>query len=129
MYDEFYVIDRKIKHKKEYISELRARATSMTMSLGDRVQTSADDRLSNIMCKIVTAEDELQAMYKDLRRQKKLAYKEIQRLNNEDWQDIVYLHYVELVPMVDIARMKGKSVGSMYMKNNRAVKKLKKLLT
>jgi len=129
MYDEFYVIDRKIKHKKEYISELRARATSMTMSLGERVQTSADDRLSKIMCNIITAENELQEMYEDLGHQKELAKDEIRRLGNKDWEDIVYLHYVELIPMDEIARMRGKSVGSTYMKNNRAIKKLKKLLT
>ena len=129
MYDEFYAMDKKIKRKREYISELRARATSATMTLGERVQTSPDDRMSNIMCKIVTAENELQAMYEDLGHQKEIAYNEIKRLGNEDWEDIVYLHYVELMPMDEIARMKGKSLGSTYMKNNRAVKRLKKLLT
>lgn len=129
MYEEFYAIDRKIKRKREYITELRARAMSMTMSLGDRVQTTADDRLCNIMCKIVTAEDELAEMYADLNVRKKAAYDEIKRLENEDWQDIVYLHYIELMPMDEIAKIKNKSLGSTYMKNNRAIKRLKKLLT
>ena len=129
MYDEFYAYEQKIKRKRERITELRAKATSMTVGIGERVQSTPEDKMSRIMCEIVTAENDLQKMYEDLGHQKEIAYNEIKRLGNEDWQDIVYLHYVELMPMEDIAKMKGKSLGSTYMKNNRAVKRLKKLLT
>lgn len=129
MYDEFYTYDKKIKQKKEALDELRTLVTSMTSKLGERVQTSPEDKLSNIMCKIIMIENELDLLEEDVKKQKDLAYAEIQKLDNKEWQDIVYLHYVELEPITEIARKKGKTAGSIYMKNNRAVKRLKKLLT
>lgn len=129
MYDEFYEMEKKIERKRERIIELRSLATSMTVNLCERVQTTPDDRMATIMCKLDTAERELTELLREVGWHKKMAYEEIKKLENEDWQDIVYLHYVELMPMTEIAKMKGTTVGSAYMKNNRAVKRLKKLLT
>ena len=129
MFEDISAIDKKMKRKQQYIDELRSLATSMTMNLGERVQTSPEDRLSNIMVKIVTAENELDMMEAELKEYRERAYADIQKLDNKEWRDIVYMHYVELMPMKKISKIKGKSVGSLYMKSNRALKVLKKELT
>ena len=127
MYDELRELDQLIRRKKEMIAELRALATSLSAPMGLRVQTSHEDRLSNLMCKIIIAENELEEMIYDYKLSRKRAKEEIEQLRNEEWKEIMYLHYIEFIPIEDIASRKGKSVGSVYMKNNRAKKCLKKL--
>lgn len=129
MYRELREINEEIRRKQEYIAELRAMATSMTMPLSEKVQTSQEDRLSNLMCKIILAENELDSMVDDFADRKRKAKNEIFTLSNEDWQDILYLHYIEFKTFDEIARIKHCSVGAVKLRNNRAKKCLKKQLT
>ena len=129
MYEELREINNEIKRKQDYIDELRALATSMTMALGERVQTSPSDRLSNLMCKIIIAENELDSMIDDYADRKLKAKNEIFTLPNEEWQDIVYLHYIEYKSYPEIAQIKKTSLGAVQKKSQRAIKTLKKQLT
>ena len=85
------------------------------------------------MCKIIIAENELDGLIDDFADKKLKAKTEIFTLPNDDWQDIVYMHYIEFKPMDEIAQIlskrKGRSISkdAVYMKNNRALKHLKKL--
>lgn len=127
MYDELRELNEKINRKLEHIGNLRTMATSSSKPIGQHVQTSSEDRLSNLVCRIVEAEAELDRLidiYADMKRK---AQEEILMLPNRDWQDIVYQHYIENKPISVIADNKGITSTAAYMKNNRAVKCLKKI--
>lgn len=126
MFDELRDMNNEIKKKQEQIAELRSALTSSAMPMGIKVQTSPEDRLSALMCKIILLENELDGMvdtYADLKRD---ATQKIFALENEDWQDIVYAHYIEFKSFNEIARSKGWTKNKVTLKNNRAIKVLRK---
>ena len=134
MYEELKELNDLIRRKQEKIDELRAAAVSLSVPLDQRVQNSSEDRLANLMCKIIIAENELDGLIDDFADKKMKAKTEIFTLPREDWQDIVYMHYIEFKPMDEIAEIlsirKGRSISkdAVYMKNNRALKCLKKII-
>lgn len=134
MYEELKELNEIIRRKQERIDELRAAATSLSVPLDQRVQNSSEDRLANLMCKIIIAENELDGLIDDFADKKMKAKTEIFTLPIEEWQDIVYMHYIEFKPMDEIAQIlskrKGRSISkdAVYMKNNRALKYLKKII-
>ena len=122
MYDELRELNDIIRRKQEHIDELRTMATSLSAPIGNvHVQNSHEDRLANLMCKIIMAENELDEMIDDFADKKRKAIIEIHTLPKEDWQDIVYMHYIEFKPMEEVAKIKGISVESAYSRNNRAL--------
>lgn len=133
MYEELKELNDLIRRKQEKIDELRAAAVSLSVPLDQRVQNSSEDRLANLMCKIIIAENELDGLIDDFADKKMRAKTEIFTLPNDDWQDIVYMHYIEFKSMDEVAEIlsdKHKrliSTEAVYMKNNRALKFLKKL--
>lgn len=132
MYDELKELNNLIKRKQERLDELRAAAVSLSVPMDQRVQNSSEDRLANLMCKIIIAENELDEMIDDYADKKMRAKTEIFTLPNDDWQDIVYLHYIEFKSMDEVAEIlsdkhkRSISTEAVYMKNNRALKFLKK---
>lgn len=102
-----------IKRKQEHIDELRSALTSLSSPIGLKVQTSPEDRLSNLMCKIVMAENELDEMIDDYADRKRKAQIEIHKLPVTAWQDIVYMHYIEMKPMDEVAEILGISEGEI----------------
>lgn len=134
MYEELKELNDLIRRKQEKIDELRAAAVSLSVPLDQRVQNSSEDRLANLMCKIIIAENELDGLIDDFADKKMKAKTEIFTLPREDWQDIVYMHYIEFKPMDEISQILSKREGrniskdAVYMKNNRAIKYLKKTI-
>ena len=129
MFDELREMNELINRKQERIDELRSALTSIGVSYSsDRVQTSLHDKMADLMCKIVVMENELDAMIDDFSDMKSRAKRLIFTLNNEEWQDIVYTHYVEFKTFREIADRKGVTLNSVLLKNNRALKVLKKYL-
>lgn len=133
MYEELKELNEIIRRKQERIDELRAAAVSLSVPLDQRVQNSSEDRLANLMCKIIIAENELDGLIDDFADKKMKAKTEIFTLPREDWQDIVYMHYIEFKTFDDIAAVLTKqknhpvSVGAVKLKNNRALKCLKNI--
>lgn len=133
MYEELKELNEIIRRKQERIDELRAAAVSLSVPMDQRVQNSSEDRLANLICKIIIAENELDEMIDDYADKKMRAKMEIFTLPNDDWQDIVYLHYIEFKSMDEVAEIlsdkhkRSISTEAVYMKNNRALKFLKKL--
>lgn len=132
MYEELKEINRIIKRKQERLDELRAAVVSLSAPLGQRVQSSSEDRMANLMCKIVIAENELDELIDDFADKKLRAKQDIFMLPVDDWQDVVYMHYIEFKSMDEVASILSKKKGhtvtkeAVYMKNNRAIKYLKK---
>lgn len=126
MYEELRDMNLEIKNKQERIDELRASLTSMSMSLGERVQTSPEDRMSKIMCEIIVRETELEGMIDEYADLKAMVKGEIFSLDNEDWQDILYSRYVEFQTWDKIADKHNSTVKAVQQKKKRAIKKLKK---
>ena len=69
--------------------------------------------------------DKMINKYADMKHK---AAKEIFSLKNEEWQDILYMHYIEYKSLGEIAQIKGKTTGAIKLLNNRALKKLKKTI-
>lgn len=125
MFEELREMDNEIRAKVERIAELRASLTSMGSPLSEKVQTSPTDRLSEIMCKIVTLESELDGMIDDYADLKATVTKEIFTLENEDWQDVLYSRYVEFQSWETIAVNRNSNVKAVRQMKKRAIKRLK----
>ena len=126
MYDELKELNHLINRKQERIDEMRSALTSMSAPIGLHVQSTHEDRLAKMMCKIIIAENELDEMIDDYADKKRKAQAEIYTLPNEDWQDILYMYYIEGKKLDEIAEVKGISVAGIKMKKQRALKCLKK---
>lgn len=126
MFDELREMNNEIRKKQECLDELRALATSMTQPYDrERVQTSLNDRLSNLMCKIIMLENEIDGMIDDYADEKQRAKMRIYQVQREEWQDVLYSHYIEQRSFKEIAKHKGVSISSVKTLNNRAIKCLK----
>lgn len=129
MYDDLYEYNEMINRKLDRVAELRAALTSMNAPLGEKSSGSHEDRMANLMCKIVILENELEGMIDDYADRKRKAQQEIYMLENEEWQDIMYMSFIEFKSMHDIAKIKGTSYECIKKKRQRAVKCLKTMLT
>lgn len=125
MYEELRELNGLIREKTERIAELRAAMTSISAPLGEKVQSSPTDRLSNLMCKIIMLENELDAMVDEYADLKQMVTGEIFSLDNEEWQDVLYSHYVQFQSWGEIAERKGSTVKAVIQKKKRAMKRLK----
>lgn len=125
MFEDIRSINKEIRRKQEQLSELRTIVMSMSLPLTEKVQTSPQDRLSNLVCKIIDLENELDCIVDNYADLKDAAKTQIFSLDNEEWQDIVYKHYIEHKSFREIAKEKGTTANSVKLKNNRAIKKLK----
>ena len=127
MFEELREMNNEIRAKVERIAELRASLTSMGSPLSEKVQTSPTDRLSEIMCKIVILEKELDRMIDEYADLKAMVTGEIFSLENEDWQEILCSHYVEFLPWGKIAESRGMTVKAVLRKKDRALKRLRSI--
>ena len=129
MYDELRELNHKIQKKQEHIDELRSALTSLTAPIGVVVQSSHSDRIASLTCKVIMEEKALDKMIDKYADMKHKAAKEIFSLKNEEWQDVLFMHYIEYKSLGEIAQIKGKTAGAIKLMNNRALKRLKKQLT
>jgi hypothetical protein len=127
MYEELREMNNEIRAKTERIAELRASLTSINSPLSEKVQTSPTDRLSNLMCKIIILENELDEMIDEYADLKAMITGEIFSLENEGWQDLLYSHYVEFKPWGEIAESRNTTIKAVLRKKDRAIKKLKSI--
>lgn len=127
MFEELREMNNEIRAKTERITELRASLTSIGSPLSEKVQTSPTDRLSELMCKIITMENELDSMVDDYADLKAMITGEIFSLENEGWQDILYAHYVQFKPWGEIAESRNSTIKAVLRKKDRAIRKLKSI--
>jgi hypothetical protein len=133
MYEELRDMNNEIRKKTEKIAELRSALTSMGSTLGEKVQTSPTDRLSSIMCRIIILEEEVNSMIDEYASLKAMVTGEIFKLENEDWQDILCGHYVEMKPWrvvtkeLSVKNGKEYTVKAVLRKKDRAIKQLKSI--
>lgn len=125
MFDELREMNLLIKKKQEKIDELRSNITSITITYGDRVQSSPQDRMANLMCKIIVMENELEAMKEDFSKMQERAKLRIYTLESERMQNLMYMRYVLLMPTSEIARQTGLNHNTVRAFISRGTKKLK----
>lgn len=130
MFDEIRDLNNAIKRKRERIEELRWQAVCTSMPLNaDKVQTSgAKDRIGDLMCKIIVLENELESMEIEYGELTGEAIQRIYSIGNDEWSDILYTHYIEFKPLQEIANAKGVSLNAIRSRNNRAIKKFKRII-
>lgn len=129
MFEELRDMDYEIRRRQDWIDTLRAKAESMTVSLGEKVQTSMGDSLGDIMCKILILEEELNKMIDDYADLKSDVKNTIFKLENESWQDILCERYVEFMSWERIAKKHHSTVKAVQQKKKRAMKKLKSTIS
>ena len=127
MFEELRDMNNEIRKKQERIDELRAAMTSMGIPISEKVQTSPTDRLSEMMCTVITLENELNDMIDNYADLKAMVTGEILSLDNEDWQDVLYAKYVEFKSWDNIAKHRHSNVKAVMRMKDRAVKKLKSI--
>ena len=127
MFEELREMNNEIRAKTERIAELRASLTSIGSPLSEKVQTSPTDRLSNLMCKIIILENELDEMIDEYADLKAMITGEIFSLENESWQDILYMHYVQFKPWGEVAEIQDSTIKAVLRKKDRAIKRLKSI--
>lgn len=115
-------MNNRIREKQEKIDSLRAALTSTSMTFGEKVQTSPTDRISKLMCEILTLEDELTLMIDDYADRKRELQTRILSLKNEEWKDILYMRHIEFESWKEIARKKNTKVNYVIQKGKRAKK-------
>ena len=130
MFDDIRDLNNAIKRKKERIEELRWKAVSTTMPLNaDKIQSSGSkDRVGELMCKIIIMENELEEMHKEYEEMTGEAIRRIYSIGNDEWSDILYTHYIEFKSLQEIATTKGVSLNAIRSRNNRAIKKYKRII-
>ena len=126
-FEELREMNNLIRKKQERIDELRSALTSTSMPLGERVQTSPTDKMSNLMCQIIVRENEVNSMIDSYADMKAHVKNRIFALDNEDWQEILCSHYVEFIPWREIAENKNLTLRAVYRKKDRALKRLKSI--
>lgn len=122
MFSELEDMNLEIQRKQERIDELRSSLTSVSMTLSEKVQSSPTDRMSKIMCEIISLEDELNNMIDVYSNKKRKSVDRILSLKNEDWKDILYMKYIEFMSWNEIARIKHTKVNYVIHKATRAKK-------
>lgn len=128
MFDELRILDSDIRRKQEELDYLKSMLTSISVPLGDKVQTSSNDRLGDLMCKIIIKETEIEEMIDTFSDEKANAKKLIFSVS-EAYQDVLYAHYVEFKSFRDISISEKCTVNAVKQKNKKGLKCLKKVLT
>lgn len=128
MFDELREMNSEIQRKQEELDCLKAMATSMTATLGERVQTSPSDRLGNLMCKIIILENDIEEMIDTYADAKAAAKRKILTVSDA-YQDVLYAHYIEFKTFREIADTQHCSVNAVKQKNKKGLKSLKNILT
>lgn len=130
MFEDIRDLNKAIKQKRERIEELRWQLVSTNLPVNaDRVQSSGSkDRLGDLMCKIIILETELESMETEYGEMTGEAIRRIYSLGNDEWSDILYTHYIEFKPLQEIANIKGVSLNAIRSRNNRAIKKYKRII-
>ena len=124
MYDDLRELNHKIQRKQEHIDELRAALTSLSAPIGVVVQSSHSDRIASLTCKIIVEEKKLDKLIDKYADRKHQVMEEIMSLKNEEWQEILYLHYIEYKSLSEIAQIMGLSIDKVKKRNGKAIKKI-----
>lgn len=93
-----------IRQKEAELAAMRSEIESMSAAVtGERVQTSAKDKMSEKVSHIVDLENQIIQDKEKFLRMKDRIINEIQCLNNAVYVDILYKRYVEYMRLEEIA--------------------------
>lgn len=120
------VLEIKIRQKKDELESLIAESESVSINLGEKVQTSAVNQLSEIVSKIVDLKMEIDQEVLKLLEKRNEIIELIHRLNNPLFIDVLYKRYVQYKTFEDIAEETKYSVRQIHRIHGYALSSIKK---
>ncbi len=121
-------IDALIEQKKSYLDL----ATKVTTAIGsERVQSSyeCNDKMADIVTRIVDIENEILLKIDTLIDYKEAAIKVIKRLDDIEDQRVLILRHISYLNMYEVAKKMNIDRRTAYRKYNKAVNNLQKILS
>ena len=119
-----YRIDQRINSKIEQVSSLRELATKATATITDMPGASTPNvhRMSDVVCKIVALEEEINAEIDRLVDLKAEIVGVIKRVENPEYQTLLELRYLCFYSWEEIAVTMCYNVRTIYRLHDLAVK-------
>ncbi len=124
-------LDILITNKKETLARLRARVTSITAPMGDKinVQTSPrHDRLEESIVKIVDLENRITEDIKRLAELKDEIMRTIDTIGDADLINLLYKRYIHLKPWFKIAGEMNYSEQHIFRLHGKALIKIQNII-
>lgn len=88
--------DKRITNKLSELAQWRALASSTgSQTDGERVQTSAKDRLSTVVSKIVDLDREIDSLIDEYAEKKQEIIRTIESIENHNYYDLLFKVYIE----------------------------------
>lgn len=119
-----YRIDQRINSKIDQVGSLRELATKATATLTDMPGASTPNvhRMSDIICKIVALEEEINADIDQLVDLKREIVSLIKRVSNAEFQTLLEQRYLCFRSWEEIAVAMGYNVRTIYRLHDQALK-------
>lgn len=102
---QIYKLHIKIKHRKDELETLKVSASGYhgIDYSADRVQSSPDDRMANVVGKYLDLEAEISQMLEEYMLKRHYIINQIEGINNAQLSDILYARYVSFESLATIA--------------------------
>ena len=121
-------LDRAIDHEMLEAQRLRTLATNISSTIGgDKVQTSASDRLENIMIKLIEQENKIADAIEEMAIEKDRLIQEIELIEDEDCIEILKLYFVNDMKYEDLPVASNMSKSKVLYVYNRGLELFEKM--
>ncbi len=119
-------LDMRINSKLEQVESLHALATKATSTLSDVPPSGTRNvhRMEDIICKIVTLEDEINADIDRLVDLKRDIAERVKMVQDMEYQSLLEKRYLCLMTWEQIAAETGCSVRNIHLRHGEALKKV-----
>ena len=119
-------LDMRINSKLEQVESLHALATKATSTLSDVPPSGTRNvhRMEDIICKIVTLEDEINADIDRLVDLKRDIAERVKMVQDMEYQSLLEKRYLCLMTWEQIAAETGCSVRNIHLMHGEALKKM-----
>lgn len=115
-------LDRAIDHEMLEAQRLRTLATNISATIsGDKVQTSASNRLENIMIKLIEQENRIADAIERMAIEKDRLIEEIELINDDDCIEILKLYFVHDMKYEDLPVAANMSKSKVLYVYNRGL--------
>jgi DNA-directed RNA polymerase specialized sigma subunit len=124
------VLDKNINDKMERLYELRLEMTGVqAISYSEKVQTSCSgDKIGDVVAKVIDTECEVDSLIDIMAEEKQRIANQISLLSNTRHKEVLYLKYIELRSISEIAEMLEITVRGVKKAHRKALEDFGKTL-